>query len=484
LTAPGDSLSRFTGFKSLNLNQEPYALGNEELVECKNFDLNVGGELTKRKGFDSFGDEADLPTGYERDIMGFYRTSDFEKFIVHSNEDAWETTDGVNWSEINLGRPGTEYGLQYYNKYYFFQRNGTMIEYDSTQSPSVTNVISGSPEASFGIVFKDRIFALNGEFDHDGRENRLYFSEPGKPTSWPSTNFIDVSPGDGDVLVNMVPYTDVVFIFKKTSIWALHIEADPADWSLRQVNDRIGCVGKYALQQHKEQVYFISLDGVYRTDFTSFEELSIPIRPIFQEKELNINIARDTPVYDYLVDVEDYLLVAIETSSGTIYYKYFYDVDGWAEFSPANYTPSFFTYFFGGSNFSKGLYASEEGNPGLYFLPAQGATETDLGNPITCSFKTKETDFDAFNLVKRGKLFTLLVKKGNNLVLDAITENTLLSRSAPAPTTGDSRRIKLRGPGYFNRLQLELRETSDQSFSFFSCELVVQPKSEWVEQVA
>ncbi len=71
--------------------------------------------------------------------------------------------------------------------------------------------------------------------------------------------------GDGDPIVGIYPwFGNKLLVFKQRSIW--YIDADPlldvADWDVKLINNRIGCVAHRTIQAVGADVYFLAQDGV------------------------------------------------------------------------------------------------------------------------------------------------------------------------------------------------------------------------------
>ena len=78
-------------------------------------------------------------------------------------------------------------------------------------------------------------------------------------------NSIRVGGGDGDPIVALTSWFDFnLLVFKERSIWV--VNANPAqsvaEWQIRLINNRVGCVAARTVQQVGSDVLFMSRDGV------------------------------------------------------------------------------------------------------------------------------------------------------------------------------------------------------------------------------
>jgi hypothetical protein len=160
------------------------------------------------------------------------------------------------------------------------RRNGQTIVVD----PATNAVTAGTgPDGTFCLSYKNRMWVFNTMSPVLGQECRFFWSASGNTTNWaaPSGGWVDIQPGDGQFLVSAIVYNDTLWIFKNRSIWTMTVDDDPIDAVPRLLHDSIGCIGRGTVQYVEGFLYFLSAEGVYRTDGTTFEEISEPIRNSF-----------------------------------------------------------------------------------------------------------------------------------------------------------------------------------------------------------
>lgn len=128
-------------------------------------------------------------------------------------------------------------------------------------------------------LFKDRVFGFNSG------ESRLWFSDIGNPESWPLANFIDIGNSD-EKITGLTSLQDKLIIFKDSSVYFLYVTAATTTWNLRKITDAYGCSSQYTIKHNGGHIYFVGTDGVYRTDGQSFEDISLSIRNIFENRTI------------------------------------------------------------------------------------------------------------------------------------------------------------------------------------------------------
>lgn len=110
--------------------------------------------------------------------------------------------------------------------------------------------------------FTNRIFAVGTETNR----NTLYASDILDAEVWKSTNSIIVGGDDGEDIVAIQPFYDYeLLVFKPNKIYL--VTADPtattaAGWTVRLLNDRIGCAAGRSVNFVNKDVFFLANDGI------------------------------------------------------------------------------------------------------------------------------------------------------------------------------------------------------------------------------
>ena len=110
--------------------------------------------------------------------------------------------------------------------------------------------------------FTNRLFAVGTETNR----NTLYASDILDAEIWKSTNSIIVGGDDGEDIVAIQPFYDYeLLVFKPSKIYL--VTADPtqttaAGWTVRLLNDRIGCVAGRSVNFVNKDVFFLANDGI------------------------------------------------------------------------------------------------------------------------------------------------------------------------------------------------------------------------------
>jgi hypothetical protein len=306
-----DSVATFSDFQGVNTTTDPARIRDNEFQYLENVYVeNTTSQLKIREGYVNYADPAVYTNTDPFIYCGIYiytfptgQTMPFNLGVVKS---AFSPNSYVYASFI-YGRPPAAlietqsigaysthtHGEQYNNKYYLFGNTG-IIEVSITSG--IANPLSGlsvvnvAPTigCSYGTFFKDRLFVVRtGVSGGIVLNTTISYSEIGTPGTVPDINFFRVGLGDGEPIVALqVMSGDRLLIFKENSIWTLYAsDNDPATWTLKKTVSEKGTVFKESVKYFDNQVYFVSLDGVYRTDGTNLQLLSSPIEHYFTTRQ-------------------------------------------------------------------------------------------------------------------------------------------------------------------------------------------------------
>ena len=216
-------------------------------------------------------------------IIGHFVTDTYSQIILQVGTALYYTSDFTTFTSI--GTYTVAYGVQYANNFYMVREAGTLVQWTG----AAVSTIAGSPNGSFCLVYRDRLFVLSSSAA-GSLNSRLYYSKIAdlSATGWVSTSFIDVQPGDGDFLTCLAVIHDLLIVFKTRTTWALYVQGLPENWVLRSINPAIGCVSKYTPREIEGFLYFVGPQGVYKTDGNIFDDISSNIFTLFRDRLVNL----------------------------------------------------------------------------------------------------------------------------------------------------------------------------------------------------
>lgn len=289
-------LGPFVG--GINTISDVTAVADSELVDCVNMELDLDGALIQRPplvgdGTNNFG----VSQGYlnvigtavinqVNYIIGCVRVSNTGQNRIVINGGTY------NWTSIAVNV--TSFcALQYRDNIYIIPAPG------SVNPGGYFNVLtntwtadSSMPQGEAGVFFKSRMYIAAG-VSATTNTSRLYFTDPiiSDTLSWPAINIIDVSPGDGQKLVDLTVYQDNLMLFKQDSTYVLAYDLQPTDAILRCVNTTIGATGLYCVDQYENSVFCYHEGRVYEIENYNFTHINIKV-PFLLDGAVPTNTSR------------------------------------------------------------------------------------------------------------------------------------------------------------------------------------------------
>lgn len=112
--------------------------------------------------------------------------------------------------------------------------------------------------------------ATDGPSAAASNDSRVWFSDASAPETWGATNYVDLTPGDGEAIQALCAWRDMLFVFKKTKFFVFYGESvdgtgNPV-FNYRAVQAAAGAAGSQAVCATQEGVYFVSrLGGMFQS---------------------------------------------------------------------------------------------------------------------------------------------------------------------------------------------------------------------------
>ena len=257
--------------------------------------------------------------------------------------------------------------------------------------------------------FTNRLFAVGTGTDR----NTLYASDLLNPEVWKTTNSIVVGGDDGQDIVAIQPFFDYeLLVFKPSKIYLVTVDptaSTAAGWTVRLINDRIGCIAGRSVSFAGKDVYFLAEDGirsVQRSLSDDYFIVGVPISEAIKDVIARINKNFYSKCFGQFHNNRYYLSVPLDsatTNSHTIVYNLLFNAfEGyWNIGASAMYQTNFSSgYTVTGPKLAIGTPTGKLGHSFDYLDPdteADGDTQfRDFGTTGTYSsyLITKAYDFD------------------------------------------------------------------------------------------
>lgn len=411
---PGEALriGPFTG--GLNTGSDPSAVADSELVDCINFELDIDGSLVSRPPFQDFTDLAGTWT--ERIVIIGVAQFAAATYIIGSNTNGVYQFNAGAWTLITNTFQATCMA-QYADKIWLIAKPGSANPGGSWDGTTFT-AIAAMPKGEACRVYKERLFVCPGKTS-TANTSRLIFSNPANFTLWTGTDFIDVTAGDGQKLIDIAVYKSNLLLFKEDSTYVLAYDANPSDAVRENISTTIGATQRRCVAEFEDSVF------VYHEGFL-FEII-------------NYNFSRINTKVPFIYDgttpgtrVEDVFLSLVGDRLFIRYYNRMYifglRTRTWTRWEsaatelhnigpivayPSNVTQAVNNEYYAGSSVltSKKVFRIRDG-----FDAVNNEKSAAVSYAITCSAKTKNFDLAASQLFKRLYWWGADVLTGNNVI--------------------------------------------------------------------
>lgn len=267
-------LGPFNG--GLNTGSDPVLVQDNELITCLNLELDIDGSLVSRPAiqvaFQGAQNERLLIFGSVVFAGTLYL------FATRAGGTYVSNNAGSSWTQLNPGGLSRECKtMEVYNNTVWLPATPLSANGGMSWTPGGGAVAQASmPRAAKCVIHKNRLYLCPGE-TATSNESRLYFSQSADPSNWPGTNFIDVQPGDGDTLNNVIVYQDNLLLFKGESTHVLAYDLNPSDAILREINPVVGSTGSNGVVQYENTAYSMHRNKVYEINNYNFSLLNIKV---------------------------------------------------------------------------------------------------------------------------------------------------------------------------------------------------------------
>lgn len=284
---PGKAVQIGPFLGGLNTFSDPSNIADNELVECVNFEVGLDGALKSRPPIvASAGDD-----GWTQRIYLIGTAVFDDTYLFGSNENGtWYFSSGA-WTLITDDAEAAAM-LQYNDAVYFVPKPGhatiALFKWNPTNgysdlSPTNLKTMMGS--ADYGgtrlINYNERMFIIPGA-GKTANTSRVIFSDAGDPETYTATTqFFDVSPGDGQILMDGIAVDDNILLFKEDSSYVFTFTSTPSDAELVNINRTIGASTTRGVVQYENSVFVYHRNNVY--EIANYNFTCVNIRVPFAE---------------------------------------------------------------------------------------------------------------------------------------------------------------------------------------------------------
>lgn len=271
----------FSSFGGLDLRQDPQE--TKGCIDALNVDLSQPGIVRTRYGTTALVTGAGNITAlhdWRRKGYLVYQTST-NIYVV----DVSAFTGGGNTATTNTIQGSVPFGAYLYT-------GSTSAGLKKLSTAGAYTAVGGtSPATAYSVTVQ-----TPGQRMVVTEVDKVWFSDPGDPTTFGANNYVTFSTGSG-VIPQVVSWNDLVFAFEADRFFVFYGNSTDTTgqpvFNYRKVSDSIGAgrqnnIGETSAVAADDGVYFYNNDGVYRTTGGPPEKISDPLDPLFRG---------ETPVY-------------------------------------------------------------------------------------------------------------------------------------------------------------------------------------------
>lgn len=277
----------------INRYSDISAIADNEMPDCVNFDIDLDGSLKSRPpwhllyGSSSVGGGSAtvLPSfqlilgsfTYNSVRMAFYQASFTDSVGNQTNSVVVYFFDGPNAGTASFIANGIfSKAIRYGDSVFLIPdpKNADDNGWQYFLNGSAPQIVALKRGYS-AVVYKDRLWIT-------GRrglapETRLFFSDAGAVSTFQSTSFFDINPGDGDATQDMAVYQDNLVIFKDSATYVLTFDTNPAQAALQVVNTDVGVSGPRCVVAYENSIFILQYDAVYEMVNYDFTRVSVKV---------------------------------------------------------------------------------------------------------------------------------------------------------------------------------------------------------------
>jgi hypothetical protein len=269
---------------------------------------------------------------------------------------------------------------------------------------------SGYSAHLIGVTPWDNRLILASESSPTTNSHKVRFSDAGAPETYTANSYVDLTPGDNEVIVGLCTWRDKVFVFKNSKFFVFYgVSTDPTGqpvFNYRTVNTGTGAGLLGTGLSNKcvamdDAVYFVNGQGIFRTTGGPPEKVSGPIDPLFGIGSASyFTSSTDARGAVVLCRSRKKLLVSYGFASPAYYLVFDIEHGAWSYWNIAGtavleYIPSI-------GALPILLFAANDGK-----IHKFGAFTTDNGTAIASKYRTGFQDFGVAESEKAIRALTL-----------------------------------------------------------------------------
>lgn len=293
----------------LNTASDPTAIADAELVTCENFELDIDGSLFSRPPIREFDGHPDWTERIVCLCEGIFSGT---HYLIGSNTNGVFQMTGGTWALITSTFQAAA-AVQYADKIYLIPIPGSANPGGKWDPSGGFTAVAAIPQGQAAVIHKERLFIAPGSLATTN-PSRLKFSDAGNFDSWPGSNFVDISQGDGTKLIDLTTYQDNLMLFKNQSSFVFSYDVRPADAVVREISPTIGVEKQFCVANYENQIYILHNGWVYEIINYDFHRINTKVLFVrdttspsaLAEEDMFLSIVQDKLICRFLKKVYVY----------------------------------------------------------------------------------------------------------------------------------------------------------------------------------
>ena len=290
--ATGYKPVQYKGFGGgLNLRDGPDVVAEDQAIDAMNVFFTTRGSVEQRSGFAEF--NVDLLPADADSLAAFYKNDGTKQLLIGMGNRLRVVNEvGATVADKSVGVSGSPHFFQRFGgptAEHIYIANGVdaVRRWTGTtfEDPTYSDV---TPSGRYlGLMSTDnRLVSARFSGALAGNNpSSVRFSAEGNPLSFGATHYVDLTPGDGEEIMGVVSWRDLVFVFKRSRFFVFYGNSVDDDgepvFNYRPVDAGVGLVSPRAVAVSEQGVYFLAQTGIYFTSGGQPARVSDIVEPIF-----------------------------------------------------------------------------------------------------------------------------------------------------------------------------------------------------------
>lgn len=273
-------LGPFTG--GMNTASDPTAVADSELVDIKNFELDIDASLVSRPPIVETTNNSGVWD--TRVIMIGRAVLAGVEYVIGSTNAGTYAFDGTTWTTIKAGLKA-RVALQFQD-FVFIVATTDSAQQGGYWDGATFTTDTDMPRGEAAVFHKARMFVAPGLSGTGAAAHQLKYTDPISisspvPFTWPASGVVSVGQGDGEFLIDVCIYNDNLMLFKQDSTYVLAYDTQPVDAILRKINSNIGATSRFCVGMYENSIFVFHEGNVFEIVNYDFQRINFKVPFLF-----------------------------------------------------------------------------------------------------------------------------------------------------------------------------------------------------------